>query len=81
MQIDGVVAELAKHGLGAALAGLMFYVYRQDRKASEDSLKVLGAEFREIVEANTAALTRLCTLLDRSQPESRRPAGRRAEQS
>lgn len=46
------------------LAGLMFYFYRQDRKASEDSLTKIASEFRGIVEGNTRAITALKTVIE-----------------
>lgn len=51
-------------GGGMGLAGLMFYFYRQDRKASEDSLTKIASEFREIVEGNTRAITALKTVIE-----------------
>ena len=53
------LAPFAGLGIGGGLAAFMFYFYRQDRKHSEDRFAELGAEFRGIVEANTAALTSL----------------------
>lgn len=51
-------------GGGMGLAGLMFYFYRQDRKASEDSLTKIASEFRGIVEGNTRAITALKTVIE-----------------
>lgn len=58
-------------GVGAGgLAGVVFYFYRQDRKANETRLSEIQAEnakrmdgvlsdFRSIIEANTKAMTAL----------------------
>jgi hypothetical protein len=48
------------------MAGLMFYFYRQDRKSAEDSMIKMGSEFRQIVEANTRAITALEALFSRA---------------
>ncbi len=64
-------------GIGGVLAGVIFYFYREDRKASEDRLQkmheacearlnAITDDFRLIVQENTAAsqkLTDLITLL------------------
>jgi hypothetical protein len=38
--------------------------YTEDRRRSEDALAKLGGEFRQTVEANTQAVTKLCTLVE-----------------
>jgi hypothetical protein len=48
----------------------MFYFYRQDRKAAEESMLRMGNEFRAIVEANTRAITTLTTVIERSDGDS-----------
>jgi hypothetical protein len=53
-------------GGGITMAGLMFYFYRQDRKSAEDSMIKMGSEFRQIVEANTRAITALEALFSRA---------------
>jgi len=57
-------------GGGVGLAGIMFYFYRQDRKAAEESMLRMGNEFRGIVEANTRAITTLTTVIERSDGDS-----------
>jgi len=52
-------------GVGGALAGIIFYFYRMDRKRSEDGLREVATSFRSIVQENTTALNRLCNLLDK----------------
>ena len=56
-------------GGGVGLAGVMFYFYRQDRKASEESLTKIASEFRGIVEGNTRAITALKTVMEASDTE------------
>lgn len=53
-------------GGGITMAGLMFYFYRQDRKSAEDSMIKMGSEFRQIVEANTRAITALEAVISRA---------------
>lgn len=67
-------------GGGMGLAGVMFYfyrqdrkaseeAYRQDRKASEDAMTKIAGEFRAIVEGNTRAITALKTVMEASDTE------------
>ena len=53
-------------GGGITMAGLIFYFYRQDRKSAEDSMIKMGSEFRQIVEANTRAITALEAVISRA---------------
>lgn len=46
------------------LAALMFYFYRQDRKASEEKYNELARNFRGIVEENTKAITMLTAAIE-----------------
>jgi len=59
------LSPFAGLGVGGILAGVMFYFYRQDRKHSEERFAALGSEFREIVQANTAAIVSLKDALNR----------------
>ena len=54
---------LAQFGIGGALAGLVFFFYRQDRVESEKRFTELGLNFRQIVESNTEALTHIKAVL------------------
>lgn len=56
-------------GGGMGMAGLMFYFYRQDRKAAEESMIKMGSEFRQLVEGNTRVITELVTLIQKSDGE------------
>lgn len=56
-------------GGGMGMAGLMFYFYRQDRKSAEDSMIKMGSEFRQIVEANTRAITALEAVISRADSD------------
>lgn len=60
-QITAIFTQL---GVGGGIAALMFYFYRQDRKDSQDSLQKLGLDFKETVEANTQAMTKLSVLIE-----------------
>lgn len=46
-------------GVGGALAGVMFYFYREDRRVSETRMATILSDFRSIIEANTKAMTAL----------------------
>lgn len=62
--IEWSIAQwFATLGVGGVLAGVMFMFYRVDRKESEKRLAALGKEFKEIVQRNTEALTRLTSFL------------------
>ena len=50
--------DLTKWGTGG-LAVLMFWFYREDRKRSEEAMKELGKDFREVVEENTRVIATL----------------------
>lgn len=56
-------------GGGVGLAGVIFYFYRQDRKASEDAMTKMASEFRQIVEANTRAITSLTTMIESAEKD------------
>ena len=51
--------EWTKLGALGGLAAAMFYFYRQDRKDSEKRFEELSKDFRNIVENNTTAITKL----------------------
>jgi hypothetical protein len=53
------IADLLGLGVGGVLGLIMFILYRQDRKLSEDRLAKLAADFKTIVEENTIAITML----------------------
>mgnify|MGYP001562818035 FL=1 len=57
---------LASLGVGGVLAGVIFHFYRQDRKTSEDRYAALAQDFRTIVQDNTAAMVKLCQMIDRN---------------
>jgi len=59
------IPGLAGLGVGGAIALIVLSFYRQDRKSSEEALQSLGKEFREVVENNTAAMTKLITLVEK----------------
>jgi hypothetical protein len=61
------IPNLTGLGIGGVLASVMFYFYRQDRKSSEESIKTFAGEFRQVVENNTAAMTKLTTLVEGKQ--------------
>jgi Pyruvate/2-oxoacid:ferredoxin oxidoreductase gamma subunit len=67
---------LAQFGLGAVMAGAMFWAYRADRKASEDRYALLANEFREIVQENTKVITKLSDALSGARGASWNPSGR-----
>lgn len=61
-----------------ALAAWIFYFYRQDRKDAREKLRSLldrydrlAESFRGIIENNTAAVTKLTTLVERHLNEKR----------
>jgi len=52
-------------GGGAALGAIIFFMYRQDKRASEKRLTRLLEKDQESREENTKALTEMTTLLIR----------------
>ena len=56
----------ASLGVGGVLAGMMFFFYRQDRKASEERHERLTLDHRSMIQENTQAMTRLCETIERS---------------
>ena len=50
---------LSQFGFAAVAAGAVFWIYRTDRRHSEKRWEALASNFKEIVQANTEALTRL----------------------
>lgn len=69
---------LGSLGVGGVLAGFIFFVYRQDRNASEARLSQMAAEFRAIVQENTSALTKLIQWLEDRERERAERAERAA---
>jgi hypothetical protein len=61
---------LAQFGLGGVIAAMIFYYYRQDRLESEKRFTDLGLNFRQIVEANTEALTEIKVALNTGRKPS-----------
>lgn len=61
---------LSSLGVGGALAALIFWYYREDRKRSEDRISELGRDFKQTVEGNTAVMTKLTVLIEQKVPES-----------
>jgi hypothetical protein len=59
LQVADAPAGWGALGVGGALAGVMFYFYRQDRQVSETRMATILADFRSIIEANTKAMTSL----------------------
>lgn len=74
---EKLIGLLIQSGSGTLLAAIVLYFHfqwlkrvdeqnRDDRKRSEETIAKLGNEFRETVEANTKAITMLCTLVEAS---------------
>lgn len=51
-------------GVGGALASLMLYLWRQDRTESQARFEKLANDFRQVIEANTVAMTALVGKID-----------------
>ena len=71
MDLEGL-KWLAQFGLGAVMAGVMFVIYRADRRSSEARFGALANEFRTIVQDNTAAITKLTDALEHERSAARR---------
>ena len=54
---------LSNLGLGAVFGGVIFLIYRADRKHSEERYRRLASDFKEVIEQNTKAMTRLAERL------------------
>ena len=79
MFIEGVpIPDWGTLGIGGAMASLVFFFYRQDRKASEDRYAAdrktseeryaaLAIDFRQIVQENTQAVTGLKDMIGRQK--------------
>lgn len=65
------ITPIASLGVGGALALIMFWFYRLDRKASEERFTEISKDFRAIVQENTAAMVRLGEVIDRVISERR----------
>jgi hypothetical protein len=63
-EIDGL-QWLASLGVGGALAGGMFLIYRKDSKASEERWKGQSEMLVQVVKENTTAITSLTDRLNR----------------
>jgi hypothetical protein len=51
-------------GIGGGLAALMFTLWRQDRQESQSRFEKLAADFRDVIEDNTKAMTALLVKID-----------------
>lgn len=73
LNLHSVESELAKAllqlGPGGIIAALMFFWYRADRQRAEEALKTVAADFRQTVEANTCAMTKLTVLVEQIAEE------------
>lgn len=56
---------LAPLGVGGILAGVIFWFYRKDANAWQESWKGQSVILVQVVKENTAAITALVTLLQR----------------
>lgn len=54
-------------GVGGAIAAVVLWMYRADRKASEERYVALATDFRAIIQDNTRALTQLTLTLNESR--------------
>lgn len=54
-------------GVGGILAGVMFWVYRQDRKDSETRMFQVIDKLMTVVQQNTQILSTLVTLVEEKQ--------------
>jgi hypothetical protein len=50
---------LSQFGFGAVACGVLFMIYRADRKHSEERWEKLASDFKGVIEHNTEAMTRL----------------------
>lgn len=64
--VDESLGMFGKLG-SIGLAGMIFFFYRQDRKDSERRHSDLAIEYKEIVQENTAAVTKLTAAIDRQK--------------
>jgi len=74
--VGGEVAQWTSPVVTGGLAAWIFYFYRQDRKDAREKMRALLDrydkhldDFREIVENNTAAITKLTTLVEQYHSE------------
>lgn len=66
-----IISLVGSLGVGAFLGVIIFFMYRQDRRASEKRLTRLLEEDQKSREDNTKALTELTTLLFRLNGKSK----------
>ncbi len=57
---------LASLGTGGALAGMMFIIYRKDMKSNADAWHGQSDMLMAVVKENTAAITALIHLVERT---------------
>lgn len=62
---SGLEQNLLHPITSVGLGGLIFWFYRGDRKDSESRYGKLAEGYRGLIEANTAAITKLTERLDR----------------
>ncbi len=70
------LTPIANLGIGGAIAILVFYFYRVDRRSSEERLykqaedcekryEDIAQDYKKTLQENTAAITKLCDAIDR----------------
>ncbi len=55
MEATNTFPEIGTLGVGGGIAALIFYFYRQDRIANEKRFEQLAADFRAVIQQNTAS--------------------------
>jgi hypothetical protein len=58
------LSPLLSLGVGGAIAVLVLALWRLDRKESSERYSAIAADFRNIVQENTKAMTALCEKMD-----------------
>jgi hypothetical protein len=56
-------------GGGFVVAAIVIWLWSKERTKSEETIAKLGQDFRQTVESNTAAMTKLCTLVEEWSPQ------------
>ena len=54
--MDQFLQNLPGLGIGGALAVMLFYFYRQDRRESTERYAKLAQDFKTVIQENTAAI-------------------------
>jgi len=63
---SGTPVDWPTLGVGGALAGIMFFFYRQDRKDNESRWVEIAKDFKTLIQENTQAVTSLRASMDRA---------------